>query len=130
MNRPSSYNECYIPSSVLLEADGCCIDLNECASSSKQRNSNDQHSPASAGWLLLTTKTRRDLCLVGFFQDRNKKVVIIVVCVHSSLKVAEELLCSLVYRVSLVRAFRSLTIRYEISAQSGREESSSVNAVH
>ena len=44
MNRSSSYNECYIPSSVLLEADGCCIDLNECASSSKQRNSNDQHS--------------------------------------------------------------------------------------
>ena len=37
MNRPSSYNECYIPSSVLLEADGCCIDLIECASSSKQR---------------------------------------------------------------------------------------------
>ena len=30
-------NQIMIPSSVLLEADGCCIDLNDCASSSKQR---------------------------------------------------------------------------------------------
>ena len=38
LNQPSIYNIVFsIPSSVLLEADGCCIDLNECASSSKQR---------------------------------------------------------------------------------------------
>ena len=30
--------KCCIPSSVLLEADGCCIDLIECASSSKRNN--------------------------------------------------------------------------------------------
>ena len=46
-----------------------------------------------------------------------------------SLKVADERLRFLV-RVSLIIAFRSLTIRYEVFAQSGREESSSVNAVH
>ena len=80
--------------------------------------------------MLLTTKTRRDLCLTGFLKDLDKSVEFVVVAVHCSLKVAEELLCSLVHRVSLIRAFRSLTIRYESSAQSGREESSSVNAVH
>ena len=37
LNQPSTYIVFSIPSSVLLEADGCCIDLNECASSSKQR---------------------------------------------------------------------------------------------
>ena len=52
-----------------------------------------------------------------------------VVGVHCSLKVADECFRFLV-RVSLIIAFRSLTIRYEVSAQSGREESSSVNAVH
>ena len=93
----------------------------------------DQHSPSDA-WFntakLLTTKMRRDLCLAGFLKDLNESVELGIVTVHCSLKVAEELLCSLVHRVSLVRAFRSLTIRYEVSAQSGREESSSVNTVH
>ena len=54
---------------------------------------------------------------------------VIVVTVHCSLKVADERLRFLV-RVSQIIAFRSLTVRYEVSAQSGREESSSVNAVH
>ena len=70
------------------------------------------------------------MCLVGFLKDLNKCVEFVVVTVHCSLKVGEKLLCSLVHRVSLVRAFSSLTVRYEVSAQSGREESSSVNAVH
>ena len=68
--------------------------------------------------------------LVGFLKDLHKKVEFVVVTVHCSLKVGEKLFCSLVHRVSLVRAFRSLTVRYEVSAQSGREEGSSVNAVH
>ena len=112
---------------MLLEADGRCIDLNECASSSKQRERATINLIVTAR---LTTKTRRDLCLVGFLQDLHEKVEFVVVTVHCSLKVAEKLLCPLVHRVILVRAFRSLTIRYEVSAQSGREESSSVNAVH
>ena len=74
-------------------------------------------------------KTRRDLWLAGFLKDLNKSVEFVVVGVHCSLKVADERLRFLV-RVSLIIAFRSLTVSYEISAQSGREESSSVNAVH
>ena len=64
-----------------------------------------------------------------FFQDLNDTIVIVMVGIHCSLKVTDEQLRFLV-RVSLIRAFRSLTVRYEVFAQSGREESSSVNAVH
>ena len=64
-----------------------------------------------------------------FLVDLNENMEIIVVGVHCSLKVADERLRFLV-RVSLIIAFRSLTVRYEVFAQSGREESSSVNAVH
>ena len=78
--------------------------------------------------MLITTKTRRDLWLAGFLKDLNKSVEFVVVGVHCSLKVADERLRFLV-RVSLIIAFRFLTVRYEVSAQSGREESS-INAVH
>ena len=115
---------------MLLEADGCCIDLNECASSSKQRERATINILQLAdGYSVLTTKMRRDLCLAGFFQDLNDSVVVVVVGVHCSLKVADERLRFLV-RVSFIITFRSLTVRYDIFAQSGREESSSVNAVH
>ena len=65
----------------------------------------------------------------GCYIDLYDSVVIVVVGVHCSLKVADERLRFLV-GVSFIIAFRSLTIRYEVVAQSGREESSSVNAVH
>ena len=82
--------DCCIPSSVLLEADGCCIDLNECVSSSAERKSNNQElSRQQLAMELQHTKTRRDLCLAGFFQDLNKNVEVSVVGVHCSLKVAE-----------------------------------------
>ena len=72
---------------------------------------------------------RRNLWLAGFLKDLNKSVEFVVVTVHCSLKVADKRLRFLV-GVSLIIAFGSLTVRYKIFAQSGREESSSVNAFH
>ena len=114
---------------MLLEADGCCIDLNECASSSiTERKSNNQHSPVLA-MVTANHEDERKFLLGRFLEGSERKCGNCVVGVHCSLKVADERLRFLV-RVSLVIAFRSLTISYEVSAQSGREESSSVNAVH
>ena len=92
-----------IPSSLLLEADGCCISLMACVNSSKQRERATinilQLSMVYYKYIkitiilckLLTKKMRRDFCLAGFFQDLNKSVELSVVTVHCSLKVTDSI---------------------------------------
>ena len=82
-------------------------------------------------YLLFTLrfKTRRDAFLAAVIQYLHENVELFAVVIHCSLQVTEKLLSFLV-GIWFTEAFESLPIIYELTAQSGGKESSSVYTVN
>ena len=72
---------------------------------------------------------RRNVFLTGVIQYLHKNVKLFTVAIHCSLQVTKKLLSFLV-RVWFNEAINSLRLRYELSVQSGGEETICVYAVN
>ena len=102
----------------------------ECVSSSIFNREKEQQSTFTASDNVLLTTTDETRSVFDRFLEGSARKYRICGSHRSLLAEGSRRTSRFLVRVSLIIAFRSLTIRYEVFAQSGREESSSVNAVH